>query len=508
MKRMKKIFLVTILFCITFVSKTMATSTNLYSTDRIVTSGQDKNIVVNIISQTTLSSYTIKLKDAGGLNLLNTSGGDEVSESTVSYSGGSSSSNLATYTFEVPEVYEKKVYKIVFSINMKNANGEETSINNTATITVNPKEETTNTIKEETKSSNNYLSSLTVGKGTLTPEFSKDVYQYKVNFDNSVNLFELSQIEIKAKAEDDKASIAGIGMVDLKEGENKIAVTVTSENGSVRTYTINITKPTKEEEQSYLRLRTLVINGINNNGEYQNTDFTFDPNTFEYNITVPNDIKAISVNPTTEDENIIIETNGGSLLVEGKNKIIIILTSPNDDTIKTTYTINVEKEAAKQPQGLTKEQKGMIFIGTIIGIFILILVVILIIRHNKKKKIFDYYDDEDDFTINYINNKENKIETEEDPYPKNIKVEDEYEDKENIVNKNEIDNNTNFENINEKEENIKQVETLVNEEMPTVDNIKPAKLRWDDVLNSSKEIENEKESKKGKEKKKGGKRFL
>ena len=157
---------------------------------------------------------------------------------------------------------------------------------------------------------------------------------------------------------------------------------------------------------------------------------------------------------------------------------------------------------------LTKEQKGMIFIGTIIGIFILILVVILIIRHNKKKKIFDYYDDEDDFTINYINNKENKIETEEDPYPKNIKVEDEYEDKENIVNKNEIDNNTNFENINEKEENIKQVETLVNEEMPTVDNIKPAKLRWDDVLNSSKEIENEKESKKGKEKKKGGKRFL
>ena len=150
-------------------------------------------------------------------------------------------------------------------------------------------------------------------------------------------MYDLKEIEISATAEDDRATVEGAGTIQLQEGENNITLTVKAENGSARTYNIKVVKP-MAVDQSSLRLKTLVLNGINASGEYQTINLEFNPETFEYNITVPNDITSISVNPTTENEDIIIESNGGENLNEGENKIIIILTSPSDDTIKTTYT--------------------------------------------------------------------------------------------------------------------------------------------------------------------------
>lgn len=195
------------------------------------------------------------------------------------------------------------------------------------------KPQTTKT--EQTKSSNNYLSGLTVGTGKLSPEFYRETYEYTVEFDDTVNLYDLKEIEISATAEDERATVEGAGTIQLNDGENSITLTVKAENGSERTYTVKVVKP-MPVEQSALRLKTLVLNGININGEYQTINIEFNPETFDYEITVPNEITALSINPTTENEDILIETTGGESLNEGSNKIIIMLTSPSDETVKTT----------------------------------------------------------------------------------------------------------------------------------------------------------------------------
>ena len=340
--------------------------------------------------------------------------------------------------------------------------------------------ETTKPKTETEKSSNNYLSGITLSTGTLSPEFYRETYEYSVEFGEDVNLYELSEIEVSAQVEDSRASVEGIGKITLNEGENTISLNVTAENGSVRTYTIKVNKPAKVE-QSELRLNTLVLNGINTNGEYQTIDFSLDPETFEYNLTVPNNISSISITPTTENEDIIIETNGGENLNEGSNKIVIILTSPSDETVKTTYTLNIEREAAlEEVAGLTKEQIGLIIIGGIVVFVILIIAIVLIVKHRKKKKNFDYDEDEDS-DVNFINNEEDSEDEEiEDPYPEKIKIR-ESED----IDKEETEND-------EKKSN-------------TVDDVKPSKLKWDDFCESYEEDEEEVKQKK---KSKHGKRFM
>ncbi len=84
------------------------------------------------------------------------------------------------------------------------------------------------------KNSDNNLKSLSVDKGTLSPEFNKDTLEYSVELASDV-----TKININAERNDSKASITGIGEVQVKEGQNKIEIVVTAENGSTKTYIIN-----------------------------------------------------------------------------------------------------------------------------------------------------------------------------------------------------------------------------------------------------------------------------
>lgn len=97
------------------------------------------------------------------------------------------------------------------------------------------KEQEKNNEKIEIKSNNNYLANISVEKYNITPEFDKQIQEYKI--DEKVKE---STIEIKAETEDKRASINGTGSIELKKGENKIRIDVTSERGAVRTYFINV----------------------------------------------------------------------------------------------------------------------------------------------------------------------------------------------------------------------------------------------------------------------------
>ena len=85
------------------------------------------------------------------------------------------------------------------------------------------------------KSNNNYLSSLSVDNYKLTPEFDKQIQEYKIEENLNVD-----KIKINAELEDERASLSGNGEVQLEKGQNKLRVEVTSQRGSVRTYIINV----------------------------------------------------------------------------------------------------------------------------------------------------------------------------------------------------------------------------------------------------------------------------
>ena len=379
-----------------------------------------------------------------------------------------------------------------------------------------------------TKSSNNYLSGITIGTGTLSPEFYRETFEYIVEFDDTVNLYDLKEIEISATAEDNRATVEGAGTIQLNDGENNITLTVTAENGTARTYTIKVVKP-MPVEQSALRLHTLVLNGINTNGEYQTINIEFDPETFDYDITVPNEITAISINPTTENEDIIIEATGGESLNEGDNRIIIILTSPSDETIKTTYTINVERQAAlvTEEQGLTKEQLGIMIIASVVGVILLVVIIVAIVKHVRKKKRFDYDDEDEDEDVEMplINNEEGEdvgdYDDIEDPYPSKIVTSGEENKDEAVAQEQEEGNQEELKETNtldsteksdddnnkwfgkkDKDDELK-FKTTYDEENTVSDDTNERKSKWDDFVDGYDDDDEAKAKKK-----KHGKRFL
>lgn len=103
--------------------------------------------------------------------------------------------------------------------NNKPNNGNNTSNNNTT----------------NKKSNNNYISTITLSNGKI--EFSKDILTYDIIVENDIE-----EITISATAENDKAVITGIGKHSLNVGNNIIKLSVKAEDGSERTYTINVNR--------------------------------------------------------------------------------------------------------------------------------------------------------------------------------------------------------------------------------------------------------------------------
>ena len=99
----------------------------------------------------------------------------------------------------------------------------------------------------EVKSSDNYLSSLSVEGYTLTPEFDKQTLSYTIKEE-----VKTKEIKIIAKANNEKATINGAGTIKIETEKNSYLVEVTAENGTVRTYTIklkeNITNNQEEKK--------------------------------------------------------------------------------------------------------------------------------------------------------------------------------------------------------------------------------------------------------------------
>lgn len=86
-------------------------------------------------------------------------------------------------------------------------------------------------------SPNNKLQNLYVDGFSLTPTFDMDTETYSLIVDGSV-----ASINVTAVTIDSGASVSDAGKVNLVSGLNYIDINVTAENGTVRTYRINVTR--------------------------------------------------------------------------------------------------------------------------------------------------------------------------------------------------------------------------------------------------------------------------
>lgn len=83
----------------------------------------------------------------------------------------------------------------------------------------------------------NYLTSLSVDNYELIPKYTKTNQTYFITVENNV-----TDITIKTNTSDSNATVKIYGNTDLKVGENKVLISVTAENGNVRTYRIYVTR--------------------------------------------------------------------------------------------------------------------------------------------------------------------------------------------------------------------------------------------------------------------------
>lgn len=87
----------------------------------------------------------------------------------------------------------------------------------------------------------------------LTPNFNKNKTSYAVTVGENVN-----DLKVTAVAEDSKSKVAISGNTGLKNGDNKVYITVTAQDGTKKVYTITVTK-TGDANKSNSYLQNLII---------------------------------------------------------------------------------------------------------------------------------------------------------------------------------------------------------------------------------------------------------
>ena len=263
-----------------------------------------------------------------------------------------------------------------------------------------PEEEEENENEEE-KSNVKTLRSLTVEQFTLEPEFDPDITEYSLTVGADVEKLDIgviaedpkSTVEIVGRviAEDPKSTVEIVGNNELLIGENTVNVKVTAEDGTVRTYTINVTKLADVG----VKLSELSVENYTLSPEFSSDVFEYTLNITDTNIT------NLAINAKSDEENVDIEIVGNNELKLGKNIITILVTS-KDDNLTTTYQIvvNIEEPQPENNQIIAGIDNNDLFMYIGIGVVvlvILIIIIVVIVRKRRNAKETNDYDDEEDF---------------------------------------------------------------------------------------------------------------
>lgn len=326
---------------------------------------------------------------------------------------------------------EKKEISNVISKNETTENTE--TKNETATNNETTKEENKNTTKntqtqkkntttttngtKAKKSNNANLSNLGMNPNDFKG-FKPNQTTYNVTVPNNVE-----KVTIYATAQDKKATIKGNETKQLNEGKNALSIVVTAEDGTQKTYTINVTRTASTaSENTVNESSSEIATEAKDNEDIKNIEIkgyslepAFSPNIYEYKVNVKSNETKLDITAKTENPNVTIDIAGNENLVDGENTITILCT--NEQTKKNlTYQIIVNKSSETEDNAaltanLAKQKAKkvrMILIGLAVAFVAIVLIVIFKSRNNNYEEDEEKYeyDEEDQDKINLSDDEE------------------------------------------------------------------------------------------------------
>ncbi len=197
----------------------------------------------------------------------------------------------------------------------------------------------------------------------INPEFNKNIKEYYLIVDNTVN-----NLEVEAFAEDNQATVTISGNENLKNGKNTINISVQSKDKSkIENYKIYVTK-TDNIESANANLEILAIKEGTLNPE-------FDKNITNYDVELANNIEKVQVLAIPQNENATVEISvntqkDGAMQMNledvtvhenmkidiGDNKLQIIVLAPDGITTKK-YEVNIHRRNDMEESQDTQEQE-------------------------------------------------------------------------------------------------------------------------------------------------------
>lgn len=219
---------------------------------------------------------------------------------------------------------------------------------------------TNNTSTPKPKSSDNYLKDLIINSShEISPKFNKNTSNYSVTVP-----YEVDKLDLTYVTNDSNAKVKVNGNSNFLVGEmNTVEIEVTAEDGTIRIYTLNVTRSTQNGKTDLKELT--VTNGT--------LSPNFDPNVLEYNVKVDGKTDKLDIKAIAKDTDSKVEIIGNDNLKEGNNTVLVKVTDKNGFT--KYYTMNVEKAPKKTILGLSPLQFGII--SGIIGLLLLLLFFLL-----------------------------------------------------------------------------------------------------------------------------------
>ena len=173
---------------------------------------------------------------------------------------------------------------------------------------------------------NNYLSKLEVVNYNISPSFDEDVLTYESFVPKDIN-----KVTIKATTQSSNATISGTGEYELKDDETDITLTVTSETGIKKLYTITIKK----------------VDDTTSNKDIINSSYVNDKNGYLTNIKVNTKVNDLKNNLIKSGaKSIIITDSNGKVLSDSTNLATgqkITITAAIDSK---SYTIVVKGDSS------------------------------------------------------------------------------------------------------------------------------------------------------------------
>lgn len=230
------------------------------------------------------------------------------------------------------------------------------------------------------KSSNNLLDSLTINNAKMSPAFSKDVTSYSITVPKDVN-----KLDLDYKLSDSKASVKVVGNDNLKSNKNNVVeIIVTAEDGSTKTYTLNVSFSSDSSSNKLASLE------VKESSLYPK----FDSDVNEYKIKLKKNVSKLTIDAIAKDKNSKVEIIDNKNL--NKNNSVVLVKVTDKNGFSNYYKLKVDNTKKQTIFGI--EISKIIWFLLIMILILIFLILIILIKRRKDD------DDEDNDNKQVVSN--------------------------------------------------------------------------------------------------------